>query len=167
MPTHFASRQSQCSPARCSRAIAASVIAAMGSLRTLLGMVTNLSPVTNIWILPVVHRTNAPKHRHLLQFTFNTFFGHADISRARQRFAITALLIGLVSRPAKCSSLLTLRTRNLLDLTSSCIHRYASSVCFNRPSPCLWSMCSVAFAPMARTRFHLVTQIAEQRHSPL
>ena len=43
----------------------------------------------------------------------------------RQCFAITVLLSGLVPRSATLSSLLTLRTRNLLDLNSSCIHKYA------------------------------------------
>ena len=44
-------------------------------------------------------------------------------------FAITALLSGLVPRSAPFSSLLTLRTRSLLDLTSSCVHKYATSMC--------------------------------------
>ena len=50
------------------------------------------------------------------------------------------------------SSLLTLRTLNLLDLTSLCIKKYATSVCFNRAIPCMWRLFS-AFASTARTGF--------------
>ena len=72
---------------------------------------------------------------------------------ARQCFAITALLSVFVPRSATLSSLLTLCTRSLWDLTSSCIHKYATSMCFSFPIHCLWRMCSVAFASMANTGF--------------
>ena len=51
------------------------------------------------------------------------------------------------------SSFLTLCTRNLCDLISSCTHMSATSLCFSFPIPCLWRMCSVAFAPMFNTGF--------------
>ena len=54
-----------------------------------------------------------------------------------QCFAITTLLKGFVPRSAMLSSLLTLRTCSLRDLISSCIHKYATSMCFNFPIPCL------------------------------
>ena len=41
----------------------------------------------------------------------------------------------------------------LWDLISSCTHRYATSMCCNFPIPCLWRMCSVAFALMVSTGF--------------
>ena len=45
-------------------------------------------------------------------------------------------------------------------LTSSCHHKYATSMCFNLPIPCLWRMCSVAFASMANTGFIYATNAA-------
>ena len=48
-----------------------------------------------------------------------------------------------VSTSVTFSSLLTLRTLSLLDLTSFCIQKYVTSVCFNRSIPCIWRMCSV------------------------
>ena len=72
----------------------------------------------------------------------------------RQCFAITTFLSGLVPRSATFSSRLT----NLLDLTSSCTHKDATSMCFNLPFPCLWRMCSVASASMASTGFISYTE---------
>ena len=71
----------------------------------------------------------------------------------RQCFAITALLSGFIPKSATFSSPLTLRTRNLCDLISSCTHKYATSLCFSFPIPCLWRMCSVAFESMFNTGF--------------
>ena len=47
-------------------------------------------------------------------------------SNVMECFEITALVSALVPRSA---TFLTLSTLNILDLTSSCIHRYASSLC--------------------------------------
>ena len=71
----------------------------------------------------------------------------------RQCFAITALLSGFVPRSATFSSLMTLCTRNLCDLISSCTHNYATSKCFSSLIPCMWRMCSVVFASMFNTGF--------------
>ena len=60
----------------------------------------------------------------------------------RQCFAIAALLSGFVPKSATFSSLLTLCTRNLCDVILSCTHKYATSMCFSFPIPCLWRMCS-------------------------
>ena len=51
----------------------------------------------------------------------------------------------------------------LVDLTSSCIHKYATSMCFNLPIPCLWTMCSVAFALMEN---NTTTQLFFYSHAP-
>ena len=101
-----------------------------------------------------VDRTQVPKHRHVLTLALSIFFGRVDIT---QCFAITALLSGLVTRSATFSSLWTLRTPSLLDLTSSCIHKYATSMCFNLPIPCLWRICSVVFASVGSTGFNNAT----------
>ena len=59
-----------------------------------------------------------------------------------------------LSKSVTFSSLLTLRTRSLWDLILSGTHKYATSMCcFNFPIPCLWRMCSVAFASMASNGF--------------
>ena len=108
----------------------------------------DLSP----WQSPDLHRSKVPKHRHVLPLALNTFFGHVDISQSEAVFRNWLLLLsGLVRRSAAFFSLLTLRTPNLLDPISSCNHKYATSMCFILPIPCLWRMCSVAFAPMANT----------------
>ena len=56
-------------------------------------------------------------------------------SNVRQCFAITVLLSGFVPKSATFSSLLTLRTRSLWDLISSCTHKYATSMCSSFPIP--------------------------------
>ena len=70
-----------------------------------------------------VDRNQVPKHRHVKTLALNIFFGHVDMTQCEQCVAITALLSGFVTRSATFSSL---RTRSLLDLTSSCIHKYAT-----------------------------------------
>ena len=71
--------------------------------------------------------------------------------------------------PEICHVFLTLDSAHykLLDLTSSCIHKYATSMCFNQPLPCLWRMCSVACGLRISGQhwLHLVTQILQQRHN--
>ena len=52
------------------------------------------------------------------------------------------------SKSVTFSSLLTLCTRHLCDLISSCTHNYTTSMCFSFPIPCLWRVLSVAFASM-------------------
>ena len=87
---------------------------------------------------------------HPLSPFSSSMFAYPNV---RQCFAITVLLSGFVSKSATFSSLLTLRTRSLWDLISSCTHKYATPMCFNFPIPCLWRMCSVVFASMASTDF--------------
>ena len=59
---------------------------------------------------------------------------------------------GFVPRAATFSSFLTLCTRNLCDLISSCTHMSATSLCFSFPIPCLWRMCSVVFGSHCKTQ---------------
>ena len=107
-------------------------------------------------VLPHVGRTEVPKHRHVLQFALSTFFGL--VNNARQCFAITALLSGLVSRSSKFSSTLTLRTPNFLDLTSSCIHVLQST------NPLSVEAVFGGLRINGQRWLHLVTQVSQQRH---
>ena len=93
--------------------------------------------------------TNPPVHLAFLLATYTS---------VRQCFAITVVLSGFIPRSATFSSLLTLRTRRLCDRISSCTHKYSTSMCFNFPIPCLWRICSVAFASMANTGFFSYTK---------
>ena len=94
--------------------------------------------------------TTEPKKKNIAATCSSSIFTYPNV---RQCFAITVLLSSFVSKSATFSSLLTLRTRSLWDLISSCTHNYATSMCYNFPIPCLWRMCSVAFASMASTGF--------------
>ena len=108
-------------------------------------VLTVLTPVRNIWIEPKSQDIATPCTLHL-PFS-SAMLTHTS---AKQCLAITPLLSGLVPKSATFSSLLTLRTHKLLNLISSCIHKYATSLCFNLPIPCLWRMC---FGGMASTGF--------------
>ena len=68
-------------------------------------------------------------------------------------FLMILLLSAFVPMSAMLSSLLTRRTLYLVDLTSPCNHKCATSMYFNLPIPCRWRMCSVAFASMTNTGF--------------
>ena len=63
------------------------------------------------------------------------------------------LLSAFVPMSARLSSRLTRRTPNLFDLTSSCNHKCATSMCLMLPIPCRWRMCCYAFASMINTGF--------------
>ena len=106
----------------------------------------------------LLDRTKVPKHHHAMRLSLCSAM--LTYSSVRQCFAITALPNGLVPRSATCSSLLTLRTRNLLDLISSCIHKYAPLICFQV------SVFS-GFRVNGQHWFQLVAQVFHQRHDSL
>ena len=104
-----------------------------------------LSPVTHIWILPVL------QHRHVLHFALSTFFGKVDISHCVAVFRNHCFAERF--RPQVCNVFLALDSAYSQAFGCDFIlsPQYATSMCFNLPIPCLWRMCSVAVASMANT----------------
>ena len=97
-------------------------------------------------------RTEVPKHPRHAMLNQALSSGHVNMSQCEPVFRnhCFAEWVG----PQIGRVLLTDSAHSkLVDLTSSWIHKYATSMCFNPPIPCLWTMCSVAFALMANTVF--------------
>ena len=70
-------------------------------------------------------------------------------------------LSDLVPSLPTCSSLLTLRALNILDLTSSCASTSTPHLCSNRPIPCLWQKVFGGLRIDGQHWFHLVLQITQ------
>ena len=81
--------------------------------------------------------TQSPTASHDFKFSGASMYPHG------------CRMCSVILLPARLSSLLTRRTLNLFDVTSSCSHKFVTPMCFILPISCRWRMCSVAFAPNA------------------
>ena len=135
-------------------AAAATLLLLLLSLCELCDMVTCCLLRADCSKIPHKHleRTKAP--RTFPRFTLVTLFSHVNVHQREAVFRDDCFAQRLSCQIGDVSSLLILRTRNLLDLISSYFHKYATSMCFNFPIPCRCTMYSVAFASMPSTGFN-------------
>ena len=114
-----------------------------------------LTHVTNDWIEPW-HQ----KHRHAMHRAPTIFSSHVDTSQCEAVFRKHCFAERFGPQVCNLFIPMTLLTRNILNLISSYIRKYATSMCFNLPIPVFGGLCI-----NGQHWLHLITQILQQRHN--